>query len=66
MCFYCKQTLGHHPSCLFAEPAHVLECDRCDSPIYEDEQYLEIDSENICKVCYEGMLKYAERNGNNE
>lgn len=61
MCFYCRQSLGHHPSCPFAEPSYVYECDECGGGIYHDEKYLEIGGEYICEKCVNDMMKYAER-----
>jgi hypothetical protein len=62
MCFYCRQSLGHHPSCPFAEePEHIFDCDECGMPIYVDEKYLEVRGEIFCEKCYEDMLKYAEK-----
>jgi hypothetical protein len=60
MCEICHRT-PCHPQCPNAEePAPVAECAWCKEPIYEGDEYYDINGDTICTECIDECKKTAE------
>lgn len=60
MCEYCRR-FPHHPSCPNApEPPVFAECEACGMPIYDGDEYYDIDDHKYCEACVRGGYRTAE------
>lgn len=60
ICEHCRQN-PHHPQCPMADdPPIYAHCEACHEPIYEGDEYYEIDDHNYCEACVRGGYRTAE------
>lgn len=60
MCCECHQN-PCHPRCPNApEPLIFAECDACEAPIYDGEDYFELGDHKFCEACVDGGHRTAE------
>ena len=63
MCEICGQYF-HHPACPLApeppKPPVFAHCDLCDEPIYDGDEYYELDDHKYCEACVQGGYRTAE------
>lgn len=60
MCEECRQ-YPCHPRCPNApEPPIYAKCEICGEPIYDGDEYFELDGHNYCEACVNGSYRTAE------
>ena len=60
MCEYCR-SFPHHPRCPDApEPPIYDYCESCGEPIYDGDEYYDIDDHKFCEACVRGGYRTAE------